>query len=85
MIETREHCELLYFEAANIQRIYKSHQGVMAKLLSAEMVTTSSISQEPDDVSDGTGKESISRNSELALAGMTLYHHIKDHFKELIR
>lgn len=85
MIETRESCELLYFEAANIQRIYKTYQGVMERLLPVETASSSSISPESDDLSDGTGNESIARDSELALAGVTLYQLIKDHFKELIK
>jgi len=84
-IETREYCELLQIEAAHIQRIYQSHQDVMDGLLRVGASSGSSTSPEPDDVSDGTGKNSMERTSELAMAGYTLYQLIKDHFKELIR
>lgn len=84
-IETREFCELLYIEAAHIQRIYKSHQDVMDGLLRAGATSGLSTSPEPDDASDGTGKDSMERVSELAMAGWTLHQLIKDHFKELIR
>ena len=59
----------------------------MEKLLQVGMVSpsSSSSSRESDNITDGTGRESIMRDSELALAGVTLYQLIKDYFKELIK
>lgn len=45
--------------------------------------SSSSISPEPDDTVDGGDR--VSHDSELAMAGVTLYQLIKDHFKGLIR
>lgn len=82
-IETKEFCELLYIEAANIQRIYMSNQEVMDGLLRVGPTSGSGPSPEPEDTSDGRGKDL--EVSELAMAGWTLHQLIKDHFKELIR
>lgn len=82
-IETKEFSELLYIEAANIQRIYKRYQDVMDSLLHVGPSSGCGPSPEPEDTSDGAGKDS--EVSELAMAGWTLHQLIKDHFKELIR
>ena len=83
MIVTTEYCELLYLEAANIRRIYENHKDRMERLL--QVNTSSSISPEPDDTVDaGERGEGVAYDSELAMAGVTLYQLIKDHFKDLI-
>ena len=57
----------------------------MDVLLRASASSAGSASPELEDASDGTGRESMERLSELAVAGWTLHQLIKDHFKELIR
>ena len=81
---TADYCELLYVEALRIRRIYEAHKGAMADLL-----TPRSLSIDQDSIdSDGaeTERDSITPDSDLAMAGLTLIMLIKDHFaSDLIR
>ena len=81
MIVTTEYSELLYMEAENIRRIYEAHKDRMERLLHSN----TSISPEPEENTDAADKDTVAQDSELAMAGVTLYQLIKDHFRELIR
>ena len=84
LVMTTDYCELLYVEALRIRRIYEAHKGAMKDLL-----TPRSLSIDQDSVdSDGaeTERDSITPDSDLAMAGLTLIMLIKDHFaNDLIR
>ena len=85
MIRTTEYCELLYLEAANIRRIYETHKTRMERLLL--QVNSSNVSDDSVDGHDrerGVAAAAAAPDSELAMAGVTLYQLIRDHFKELI-
>ena len=81
---TADYCELLYVEALRIRRIYEAHKDAMKDLL-----TPRSLSIDQDSIdSDGaeTERDSITPDSDLAMAGLTLIMLIKDHFaNDLIR
>ena len=81
-VVTADYCELLYVEALRIRRIYEAHKDVMDVLLNPR---SSSFDQDSVD-SDGGERDSITPDSDLAMAGLTLIQLIKDHFaSELIR
>lgn len=83
MIVTTEYCELLYLEAANIRRIYEANKDRMERLL-LQVSSTSSSPGSDDTVDSSERGEGATLDSELAMAGVTLYQLIKDHFKSLI-
>lgn len=81
MMVTTEYCELLYLEAANIRRIYEANKDRMERLL----LQVNSSSPNTDDTVDSPERgEGAAQDSELAMAGVTLFQLIRDHFKDLI-
>ena len=79
---TAEYCELLFVEALRIRRIYEAHKDVMSDLLNPRLAC---VEQDSVD-SDGSDRDSITPDSDLAMAGLTLIQLIRDHFSgELIR
>lgn len=73
---TADYCELLFLEAPRIRRIYEAHKDVMESLLSPRSL---SLESEASDT-DGPDRDSITPDSDLAMAGLTLTQLIRDHF-----
>ena len=78
---TADYCEILFLEAMSIRRIYEAHKDVMEGLLHPRSASIESDSCETDGERD-----SITPDSDLVMAGLTLIQLIRDHFcAELIR
>lgn len=83
-MKTAEFCELLFLEALRIRRIYEAHKDVMERLLTPR--STCAESEASDTDGPEAERDSITPDSDLAMAGLTLIQLIRDHFSsELIR